>query len=133
VSQLVAQLFQMRARMQKLLGMVQGQEAIAGIGDLMDSLKAEEKATMSHAARIFLVSFPRGTVSFLNSCPSFRHRTAEEEHQAEAEGPGCSFELVCWLMHRGLKLESFDWNCSWVRCARVWILGRSGKWLATAT
>jgi signal recognition particle subunit SRP54 len=43
VSQLVAQLFQMRAQMQKLMGMVQGQEAIAGMGDLMDSLKAEEK------------------------------------------------------------------------------------------
>jgi len=43
VSQLVAQLFQMRAQTQKLMGMMQGQEAIAGMGDLMDSLKAEEK------------------------------------------------------------------------------------------
>mgnify|MGYP007010152994 CR=1 FL=1 len=47
MSQLVAQLFQMRAQMQKLMSMVQGQDAIAGMGDLMDSLKAEEKVTMS--------------------------------------------------------------------------------------
>uniref|UniRef100_K3Y6D7 signal-recognition-particle GTPase n=1 Tax=Setaria italica TaxID=4555 RepID=K3Y6D7_SETIT len=51
VSQLVAQLFQMRAQMQKLMGMVQGQEAIAGMGDLMDSLKAEEKAPPGTARR----------------------------------------------------------------------------------
>ncbi|RLN05206.1 hypothetical protein C2845_PM13G11300 [Panicum miliaceum] len=51
VSQLVAQLFQMRAQMQKLMGMVQGQEAIAGMGDLMDSLKAEEKAPAGTARR----------------------------------------------------------------------------------
>jgi signal recognition particle subunit SRP54 len=52
VSQLVAQLFQMRAQMQKLMSMVQGQEAIAGMGDLMDSLKAEEKVTMSDGVDI---------------------------------------------------------------------------------
>nr|CAB3463109.1 unnamed protein product [Digitaria exilis] len=51
VSQLVAQLFQMRVQMQKLMGMVQGQEAIAGMGDLMDSLKAEEKAPPGTARR----------------------------------------------------------------------------------
>ncbi|RLM98224.1 hypothetical protein C2845_PM06G13980 [Panicum miliaceum] len=51
VSQLVAQLFKMRAQMQKLMGMVQGQEAIAGMGDLMDSLKAEEKAPPGTARR----------------------------------------------------------------------------------
>ena len=33
----------MRAQMQKLMGMVQGQEAVAGMGDLMESLKADEK------------------------------------------------------------------------------------------
>ncbi|KAG8047417.1 hypothetical protein GUJ93_ZPchr0008g11940 [Zizania palustris] len=44
VSQLVAQLFQMRAHMQKLMGMMQGQEAIPGIGNLMESLSAYEKA-----------------------------------------------------------------------------------------
>jgi signal recognition particle subunit SRP54 len=54
---LVAQLFQMRAQMQKLMGMVQGQEAIAGMGDLMDSLKSEEKVTMPLARRIFLENF----------------------------------------------------------------------------
>jgi signal recognition particle subunit SRP54 len=43
VGQLVAQLFQMRAQMQKLMGMMQGQEAIAGMGDLVDSLNADEK------------------------------------------------------------------------------------------
>jgi signal recognition particle subunit SRP54 len=58
VSQLVAKLFQMRAQMQKLMGMVQGQEAIAGMGDLKDSLKPEEKVTMSLVARrIFLENF----------------------------------------------------------------------------
>ncbi|XP_062182764.1 signal recognition particle subunit SRP54, chloroplastic-like [Phragmites australis] len=51
VSQLVAQLFQMRAQMQKLMGMVQGQEAISGMGDLMDSLKADEKAPPGTARR----------------------------------------------------------------------------------
>jgi len=51
VSQLVAQLFQMRAQTQKLMGMMQGQEAIAGMGDLMDSLKAEEKAPPGTARR----------------------------------------------------------------------------------
>jgi signal recognition particle subunit SRP54 len=43
--------------MQKLMGMVQGQEAIAGMGDLMDSLKSEEKVTMPLARRIFLENF----------------------------------------------------------------------------
>ena len=33
----------MRAQMQKLMGMMQGQEAIAGMGDLVDSLNADEK------------------------------------------------------------------------------------------
>jgi hypothetical protein len=58
VSQLVAQLFQMRAQMQKLMSMVQGQEAIAGMGDLMDSLKAEEKVIKCLTVWIFLNSFP---------------------------------------------------------------------------
>ncbi|KAI4968038.1 hypothetical protein ZWY2020_039882 [Hordeum vulgare] len=51
VSQLVAQLFQMRAQMKKLMGMMQGQEAIAGMGDLMDSLNADEKAPPGTARR----------------------------------------------------------------------------------
>jgi signal recognition particle subunit SRP54 len=41
----------MRAQMQKLMGVVQGQEAIAGMGDLMDSLKAYEKAPPGTARR----------------------------------------------------------------------------------
>jgi hypothetical protein len=60
VSQLVAQLFQMRAQMQKLMGMVQGQEAISGMGDLMDSLKADEKVNnvcdgVNNSEQFFLV------------------------------------------------------------------------------
>ncbi|KAK1647124.1 hypothetical protein QYE76_064929 [Lolium multiflorum] len=51
VGQLVAQLFQMRAQMQKLMGMMQGQEAIAGMGDLVDSLNADEKAPPGTARR----------------------------------------------------------------------------------
>ncbi|KAF7052319.1 hypothetical protein CFC21_060435, partial [Triticum aestivum] len=51
VCQLVAQLFQMRAKMNKLMGMMQGQEAIAGRGDLMDSLNADEKAPPGTARR----------------------------------------------------------------------------------
>ena len=42
----------MRAQMQKLMSMVQGQEAIAGMGDLMDSLKDEEKVTMPDGVNI---------------------------------------------------------------------------------
>lgn len=62
----------MRAQMQKLMGMVQGQEALAGMGDLIDSLKAEEKVTMSLARRIFLENF---VISEL-LCASFRHLLA---------------------------------------------------------
>nr|AAX95238.1 signal recognition particle protein, putative [Oryza sativa Japonica Group] len=43
VSQLVAQLFQMRAQMQKLMGVMTGQEALPGMGNLMESLNADEK------------------------------------------------------------------------------------------
>jgi signal recognition particle subunit SRP54 len=49
----------MRAQMQKLMGVVQGQEAIAGMGDLMDSLKADEKAPPGTARRKRRTSQPR--------------------------------------------------------------------------
>lgn len=50
----------MRAQMQKLMGMVQGQEAISGMGDLMDSLKADEKVNnacdgVNNSEQFFLV------------------------------------------------------------------------------
>nr|AAX92736.1 Similar to signal recognition particle 54 kDa subunit precursor [Oryza sativa Japonica Group] len=51
VSQLVAQLFQMRAQMQKLMGVMTGQEALPGMGNLMESLNADEKAPPGTARR----------------------------------------------------------------------------------
>jgi len=74
VSQLVAQLFQMRAQMQKLMGMMQGQEAIAGMGDLMDSLKAEEKVMIVSGGVSISEKCSRRNLEF--SCASFRHHLA---------------------------------------------------------
>lgn len=51
----------MRAQMKKLMGMMQGQEAIAGIGDLMDSLNADEKVRTDAS----------GSVNEVSSCQVF--------------------------------------------------------------
>jgi hypothetical protein len=77
---LVAQLFQMRAQMQKLMGMMQGQEAIAGMGDLVDSLNADEKVRIIASGsmnEVHPVSFAWTTFNGLNCwCILFRHLLA---------------------------------------------------------
>ncbi|WVZ60176.1 hypothetical protein U9M48_010229 [Paspalum notatum var. saurae] len=50
VSQLVAQLFQMRARMQKMMGAMQGKDS-PDMNELMESIKAEEQAADGTARR----------------------------------------------------------------------------------
>ncbi|KAK3118416.1 hypothetical protein QOZ80_9BG0698730 [Eleusine coracana subsp. coracana] len=50
VSQLVAQLFQMRARMQKMMGAIQGKDS-PDMDDIMESIKAEEQAAAGTGRR----------------------------------------------------------------------------------
>ncbi|CAN6357668.1 unnamed protein product [Urochloa humidicola] len=50
VGQLVAQLFQMRARMQKMMGAMQGKDS-PNMDELMESIKAEEQATAGTGGR----------------------------------------------------------------------------------
>ncbi|CAN6330566.1 unnamed protein product [Urochloa humidicola] len=50
VGQLVAQLFQMRARMQKMMGAMQGKDS-PNMDELMESIKAEEQAAASTGGR----------------------------------------------------------------------------------
>ncbi|XP_066358626.1 signal recognition particle subunit SRP54, chloroplastic-like [Miscanthus floridulus] len=50
VSQLVAQLFQMRAKMQKMMGAIQGKES-PDMDELMESMKAEEQAAAGTGRR----------------------------------------------------------------------------------
>ena len=50
VSQLVAQLFRMRAQMQKMMGAMQGQDT-PDMEGLMDSIKAEEQAAAGTGKR----------------------------------------------------------------------------------
>lgn len=50
VSQLVAQLFQMRARMQKMMGAIQGKH-FPDMDDMMESIKAEEQAAAGTGQR----------------------------------------------------------------------------------
>lgn len=70
----------MRAQMQKLMGMMQGQEAIAGMGDLVDSLNADEKVrTIASGTvnEVHPVNFVWTTYDCLNRwCISFRRLLA---------------------------------------------------------
>jgi len=50
VSQLVAQLFQMRARMQKMMGAMQGKDS-PNMDELMESIKAEEQGAADAGRR----------------------------------------------------------------------------------
>ena len=49
MSQLVAQLFQMRARMQKMMGAMQGKDS-PDMDELMESIKAEEQVKGTSSA-----------------------------------------------------------------------------------
>uniref|UniRef100_A0A0D3HID3 signal-recognition-particle GTPase n=1 Tax=Oryza barthii TaxID=65489 RepID=A0A0D3HID3_9ORYZ len=103
VSQLVAQLFQMRAQMQKLMGVMTGQEALPGMGNLMESLNADEKAPPGTARRKRrhsktrqreLDAVPKGSGSFQNftihaivASHHLRHSSVPALHLRAVPGP----------------------------------------------
>uniref|UniRef100_A0A0E0BFG1 signal-recognition-particle GTPase n=1 Tax=Oryza glumipatula TaxID=40148 RepID=A0A0E0BFG1_9ORYZ len=90
VSQLVAQLFQMRAQMQKLMGVMTGQEALPGMGNLMESLNADEKATSS--TTLALSSPPtaaarRSPAKAIVASHHLRHSSVPALHLRAVPGP----------------------------------------------
>jgi signal recognition particle subunit SRP54 len=56
VSQLVAQLFQMRGRMQKMMGAIRGKES-PNMDDLMESIKDEEQVRAPRSTALRLCCF----------------------------------------------------------------------------
>uniref|UniRef100_A0A0D9XP62 signal-recognition-particle GTPase n=1 Tax=Leersia perrieri TaxID=77586 RepID=A0A0D9XP62_9ORYZ len=91
VSQLVAQLFQMRAQMQKLMGVMTGQEALPGMGNLMESINTDEKATSSSTALALSSPAPaavrRSPARAIVASHHLRHLSIPSLHLRAVPGP----------------------------------------------